>query len=86
MSPRQRHVLEVLAEHTDDGEWYAYLDAIAEQAGLERRETRVAVRALARMGYARLDRVFDEATGLVAGSGYAITRAGRRALEEGDDL
>ncbi len=84
LSPRRRVVLEALRKWDVGDGYYAYTATLAEAAGLEYRKTRVALRALVRMGYAKLSTVFDDMTGLVAGSGYAITRSGVAALEEGE--
>ncbi len=77
ISENQRKVLEVLVEHFDDDMGNClYIRTIAEEARLEHRLARLAVRALARKGFARYERgLFDE-DGKVAGSGYCATYAG----------
>ena len=82
MSPRRQRVLEALRGWYSGEGYYVFTSALAEETGLPFRETRVAIRALVRMGYAELVPVFDDATGLTAGSGYAITRSGRAALDD----
>ncbi len=81
MSPRRQRVLEALRSwHGAEG-YYVFTHVLAEETGLSFRETRVAIRALVRMGYAERSSVFDDMTGLIAGSGYAITRNGLAVLD-----
>lgn len=78
MSPRQQCVLAALGGERD--EWWPFLRTVAEESGLSHRDARNAARALARMGFARLVQVFNEADGLTAGSTYVRTAAGTVAL------
>ena len=88
MSPLRARILAALKGTGDDPAgvgWFYYIDVIAEEAGVTRREARIAVRALTRMGFARLERIFDDGTGLTAGSGYGITLKGAEAAARGDE-
>ena len=78
-SPLQQRVLSALASLGNPDELWFYLDAIARAAKVDRREARLAVRALTRKGYASYERLFDD-DGHTAGSGYGITREGWTAL------
>lgn len=82
MSPRRHRVLEALSEWPESDGYYVFTATLGEQTGLSFRETRVAIRWLVRQGYADRAPVFDDMTGLIAGSGYAITRSGLAALDD----
>lgn len=81
ISANQRRVLAELSERGDDDYAY-YIATISSWTGLDYRLSRLAVRALARKGLAQLVRgLVDEYDGLLRGSGYQITPAGRALLQ-----
>jgi DNA-binding MarR family transcriptional regulator len=80
LTPLEWQVLDFLGAHTDPGDWFTFSRTIAEHIGIDVREARKATRSLRRQGLAKHSQVFDEDTGHVAGSGYAISREGRQAL------
>lgn len=76
MSENQRKVLEVLAGYYSSESNCLYMRYIAKETGLEQRVVRIAVRALARKGFAEYVRGLISDDGMLAGSGYCATRAG----------
>lgn len=76
ISELQRKVLNELAEHYSSDANCMYIKFIASECGVDYRQARLAVRALARKGLAQYVRgLFDE-DGMVAGSGYCCTFEG----------
>lgn len=77
ISANQRRVLEALY-HEGDEDYAYYIRTISSWTSLDYRQTRLAVRALARKGLAQLVRgLVSEYDGMLRGSGYQITPAGR---------
>lgn len=89
LTKRERPVLLALEEHTrPHGEMCTYFHVLAgtPKGSAEAGEVRRVVRQLARKGYAEYVRgLFSEDDGMIAGSGYCITPAGRAALANGDE-
>jgi len=75
---------DVLAALSEVGEDYSlYFRGIESRTGLDRDTVRTACRNLAGKGLAQYRRgLSDENTGMMAGAGYSITRAGCVALDE----
>lgn len=82
MNDSTRKVLEALTAWPAKDGWYVYSRTIAEQMGEEPALVRAHLTVLYHRGYVGLSTIFDEGTGLAAGSGYAITAAGQQALSE----
>lgn len=83
VSDREFAILKELAEYFyDEVDWRApRMSYLAEEAELEVSQVRRAVRALTRKGLAAYERgLFDE-DGMVAGSGYRATQAGKDLIE-----
>lgn len=85
LTKRERPVLVALNDRTrPHGELCTYFHVLAgaPKGSSETNEVRRIVRQLARKGYAEYVRgLFSEDDGMIAGSGYCITPAGRAALE-----
>lgn len=84
LSERELTVLKAYGESLEDEEEGSavYMDFIAKKTKLTKKQVKRAVRSLARKGLTELLRgLFDE-DGMVAGSGYALTRAGIAYLEK----
>lgn len=81
MTPRHRKVLQALDETTLSGEYCVFFKHVATHAQMDVKEVRRVIRHLARKGYASYERgLMNEYTGMLCGSGYCITKAGREAL------
>jgi DNA-binding MarR family transcriptional regulator len=77
INERERLCLEKLVNDVEDEGWALFMFYIVEHTGLTIKEVRRALRSLKKKGLAELVRgVMDEDTGMLAGSGYAATRAG----------
>lgn len=74
ISDNQKQVLECLASYGDDH--VPYFKTIAQLTGLDYRHARIACRALARKGLTELQRGLMDDDGMLAGSGYIITKEG----------
>ena len=73
VSEREYKCARALARHYNHDADCLFFRYIAELSGLDERQTRIAVRSLARKGLAKYTRgLFDE-DGMVAGSGYCAT-------------
>lgn len=81
ISERQRKVLEVLVERHHEEDNCLYFRCIADRSGLDVRESRIAARALVRKGLAEYVRGLFDDDGMVAGSGYCSTTAGKILIE-----
>lgn len=84
VNAKDRLVLEALSP--GDGDYFMYLRAIANEIDMPHREVRIRSRRLTRNGLARLEHLFDDGTGLTAGSTYVTTQAGRLALQGAPSL
>lgn len=88
MKPEHRQVLQGLADMTrpdsdEDGAWYASFKLISRHSGVpDLKQVRRIVRRLARQGFAEFRNGLMSEEGEVAGSGYAITDAGLKKLDE----
>ncbi len=83
MLPHHKTVLEALDRITHPcGEHCVGFDPMVRETGMHRAEVRRIVRHLSRRGYAEFWRGLCTDEGELAGSGYCITEAGRRALED----
>lgn len=80
ISDLQKKVLEELCV-CEEG-YCMYFRSIASHTKLEERQVRLACRALKRKGLAEYVRGLFDDDGMVAGSGYAATDAGRKLIEE----
>ena len=81
LSKQDISVLEALSVRGSVGEpWFYPFKSIAEITRLDIQEVRRRVRRLARKGYAEFSKGLWTEDGEPAGSGYAITPAGRQAL------
>lgn len=76
ISDLQRRVLAVLGEYFSCEANCVYIRYIAKEAGVDYRQARIAVRALARKGLAEYVRGLFHEDGTAAGSGYCATLAG----------
>jgi hypothetical protein len=76
ISDRQRQVLRALADRYQSERNVLFFKGIVESTGLEHRVARLAVRALARKGFAERTAAFDIDDGTIRGSGYSCTPAG----------
>jgi RIO-like serine/threonine protein kinase len=76
---REQKILLALSEGSEDYGHYPF-DFLTKRTGIERRQVRVDVRRLARKGLTVFGRGLWNDDGELAGSGYAITQAGRAAL------
>ena len=86
ISERQLKVLEILAAPEYEEGYGIFFRTIAKRTRLSVPKVRIAVRALARKGLAEYLRgLFDEYDGLLIGSGYTATRAGRDLIKARHD-
>lgn len=82
VSDRELKALTALYSTWYRGEaWCLYFKTIAEQSGLEPHTVRRTVRSLARKGLAEYQRGLFTDDGMIAGSGYACTKAGADLIE-----
>jgi DNA-binding MarR family transcriptional regulator len=86
LSEREKLCLQTLAMLSSESEYgddmCTYFRVIAEQSGLEEKQTRRSVRSLVRKGLAKYVRgLFDE-DGMVAGSGHCLTPEGRKLADD----
>lgn len=81
VSPRERKVLAVLAQHYSSDMNCLYFRYIASETGLEVKQVRRSVRSLARKGLAEYVKGLFNNDGEVAGSGYCCTREGRAVFD-----
>lgn len=80
LSEREHKVLKTLFEFGDEACFYTRY--IAKESKMPQVQVRRSVRALVRKGLAALHRgLINEETGMLAGSGYCITRAGIGLIE-----
>ncbi|MGB3042513.1 MAG: hypothetical protein WBB98_04945 [Xanthobacteraceae bacterium] len=77
---REQRILAVLAEAGEDYGYFGF-DSLSRQTQIERRQVRLDVRRMARKGLTKFDKGLWTDEGELAGSGYAITPAGRSALQ-----
>jgi len=82
ISERQRKCLEFLVEFYGGDENCVYFSYIAEQTGLEKREARIAVRALVRKGLAKYVRGLVDDDMMLAGNGHCATKEGVDYIEK----
>lgn len=83
LSHHQRVLAELDHLTLPHGEMCTYFRTIARNLKMDVKEVRRITRSLARKGFAEYVRcLIDEYDGTLAGSGYCITPAGRRAIEE----
>jgi hypothetical protein len=68
-------ILLYLATTTGEG-WYVFRRKVVEDTGATFADVRKVCHKLLREGYIEVSPVFDEYSGLLAGSGYGITRKG----------
>lgn len=80
LSDREQRVLVYMYEDVPP-EYGIYLDAIRHSEVIEPGHVRRVVRSLARKGMAKLEPMFKPDDGLIAGSGYVVTDAGRAEAE-----
>jgi len=82
VSPREHAVLAYLHEFGEAHEegMCIYTRVIADEAKLSFKDARGGVRALVRKGLAEYHRGLFDDDGMVAGSGYCISRAGRELI------
>lgn len=83
MSPNEKQALAALASAYVESDGFCYLSfaGIASRSGLDPKLVRRTVRSLARKGFAQYCRGLWTEDGEVAGSGYACTQAGYKAME-----
>lgn len=83
LTEAQRRERKILTELATAGEDYGYFNfnSLSSLTGIERRQIRIDVRRLARKGLTQYGKGLWTEEGELAGSGYAITPAGRAALE-----
>ncbi len=88
ISDREKKVLEYLVEvyRRSSGDYpCTFFKYIAKNTGLDEKQSRRTVRALARKGLAEYQRgLFDE-DGMVAGSGYSATDKGLSLIPDPDE-
>ena len=82
ISEREAKVLEVLAGHYSSEGNCLYFKTIATMSGVEPDLVRRVTRSLARKGLAELVRGLFDDEGMVAGSGYCCTRAGKELSDQ----
>jgi DNA-binding Lrp family transcriptional regulator len=82
LSEAQKKCLEALNKEGRGGDHCLPFDPIQAATELNRKEVRQHVRTLADKGFARYCNGLMTEDGELAGAGYCITPAGRRALEE----
>ena len=82
LSERKLAILKALNEGGEDFGYFSF-KGIAGRSGVPLTHIRRHVRALARAGLAEYGRGLWSDDGMPAGSGYAITKAGRAALNSG---
>lgn len=78
----------ILSALNECGEDFAFLSfrTLSSRTGIDRRQVRLDVRRMARKGWTQYGRGLWTDDGEMAGSGYAITDAGRAALQaQGDE-
>lgn len=80
---RERRILSVMAEAGDDYGYFGF-DVLSRQTQIARRQVRLDVRRMARKGLALFGKGLWTDEGEPAGSGYAITPAGRAWLADKD--
>lgn len=82
ISERERKCLDALYEfYFNDEADCIYFRTIVEKTGMELKDVRRSVRALARKGFAEFTRGLFDDDGMVAGSGYCCTREGAEFLK-----
>lgn len=83
LSEREAKCLAAIAARVHGQIGYGvFFSTVAKKTGLDHSATRRAVRALARKGFLEYIRgLFDESDGLLVGSGYGLTPAGRARAE-----
>lgn len=84
LSDNEKKVLSFLAENSIDCEMCIAFDWISSDTKLSRVEVRDAARSLRKKGYAEYYRGLMNDDGMVAGSGYCITYAGKAFLHPCD--
>lgn len=79
---RERSILLIMADAEPDMGYFGF-DTLSKRTAIEKRLVRTDCRRLARKGLAKFGRGLWTDDGEPAGSGYAITDAGRAHLAEG---
>lgn len=83
INDKEKKCLTELAPFYNDWEGNClYFREIAKRTRLTIKEVRRAVRSLARKGLAQYERGLFDNDGMVAGSGYSCTEAGKKLAEE----
>ena len=82
ISEREAKVLEVLADHFLSECNCLFFKTIASLSGVEKHLVRRVTRSLARKGLAEFIRGLFDDEGMVAGSGYCCTRAGKELSDQ----
>ena len=80
---REQRILSVLAEADEDYGYFGF-DSLSRQTQMDRRQVRLDVRRMARKGLTQFGKGLWTDEGGLAGSGYAITESGRKALAGGE--